>query len=119
MIYAQNYNILAFRPGEEWELTRVRPAETKQYERVYIVAVVETPEFPFSDFGIHEECRRKVVIAAEIYPTIKAHMKPRIGWVMLEPDAKAAIGTELERQKAQAGEWFSLILDTRKYRGGE
>lgn len=114
--YAQSQNLLAMRPGEEWEL-RENPPPTAEYERVYAVALLETPEFPFADEqGVHKECRRLTVIAAEVYPTLKSEMRPRIGWVTLEPDTKENIGRELENHAASPGEWFYLVLDTRKHR---
>lgn len=117
MHYEQNYNLLAIRPGEEWKLTRERPLTTQDYERVYIVAIVTTPPFPFAEEQtVHEECRQQAVIAAEVYPTIKSGMQPRIGWVILDPDAKYIVGKALEIQQAQPGEWFYMTLDARKFR---
>lgn len=110
-------NRLSIRPGETFAIQRQRPLNVKSFERVYIVAKLETPPFPFAELqGVHNECRMQTVIVAEVYPTIKSEMAWRIGWVHVEQDTKANIGFALESENAISGEWFFLILDTRKHR---
>lgn len=112
-------NNFYLRPGESYHLQKERPGlpeSLPEFVRVYIVALVETPPIPFSDEqGLHDNHRNQTVIAAEVYPTAQSGGEYRIGWVNLGPDEKKMIGYDLLEKSANNGEWFYLVLDTRKH----
>jgi hypothetical protein len=108
-------NNLYIRNGETWQVTAERPMSVADSERVYAVALVETPKVPFADEqGTHVNLRHQAVIACEVFPTIESGYENRVGWVHLGPDEKKIIGIELEQVGAEFGEWYYFILDTRK-----
>lgn len=110
-------NTLHFRPGEQFWIDSGPPDARKwqECERGYLVALVDTPPIPYTGTQkMHNPHRNMTVICAEVYPTIESSGEPRIGWVNLGPDEKAAIGELLLSARAVSGEWFLLVLDTRK-----
>lgn len=111
-------NTLHFRPGEQVWINPGPPDARRwqEYERGYMVALVDTPPIPYADTqGVHSKHRNTVVICAEVYPTIESSGEPRIGWVNLGPDEKTIIVELLLSAQAKSGEWFLLVLDTRKW----
>ena len=107
---------LSLRSGEEFYLQTNRPKSAEEYERVYIVAQIETPPLPEVDKNqIHQEHQNIAIIAAEVYSTISSEGEYLVGWVHMGYDTKVCIGEELLELKAKNGEWFYMVLDTRKH----
>lgn len=115
--YEINTNSFYLRPGEEFTIQNHPPSDLDEYIRVYAVALIDTPPVPFEgEQGIHKTHKHEAVIAAEVYPTVDSGGKYKIGWVNLGPDTKESIGCELLSVGAKSGEWFFLLLDTRKHK---
>lgn len=114
-------NTLHFRPGETFWIEDLGPPDARrwqEYERGYMVALVDTPAVPYTvEQGVHNKHRNMVVICAEVFSTIESGGEPRIGWVNVGPDEKTIIGELLLSEWAESGEWFLLVLDTRKWEG--
>ena len=115
-----NHNELHFRSGEEFSLQSNKPDSVEDYERIYVVAQIETPAlFGIEQCEIHKEHCNIAIIAAESYPTISSNHKPLVGWVHLGYDEKTIVGDRLLEIDAKNGEWFYMILDTRKHYEGK
>lgn len=116
MNHELNTNNLYIRHGENFWTQKERPESLADFERVYCVALVETPIPPYAEIqGTHKNMRYQAVIACEVLPTLESDKEYRIGWVHLGPDEKKIIGLELEQAGAAFGEWHYFVLDTRKF----
>jgi hypothetical protein len=100
-------NILAFRPGEEYALHTELPAGWEQFGPYYIVALLDTPDFP-GEF--HPDCKSKTVICATNQYKPEGYDHPVWGWWVLAPATKQVIGDLLVEVGAPVGQWFYLIV---------
>jgi hypothetical protein len=99
--------VLSFRPGEH----RTYYDELQGDE--YAVMLLDIPSLPEEH---HPECMAMTVLCAQQYVCTESERPDELlwGWVHLTPDAKEAIGQDLEEGGASKGLWYYMRITSAK-----
>lgn len=99
---------LAIRDGEgrQYFVGPTPPPIIKGDERIYGVALVESPPLPGNR---HPRSNPLLVCCIANYPT-QDHLETAWGWIHLTPDTKELIGNDLVELACKVGTWIWLML---------